>query len=107
MPICCVSRGKRVGQSILEVSRYLYLYEPRLNRNVGPLKQAERAKAIVSFRYTTDSYGQGVHEGQPVHMSLFPGVERVATNISANVLRLQECQPPGWGDPYGRVSCSE
>ncbi len=31
-------------------------------------------------------------------MSPFPGLEQVATNISANILRLQERQPTGLGD---------
>ncbi len=71
------------------------------------LERVERPKATKSIRCTCDSYGQGVHGGNLYRMSRFPGVELVASNSPANILPLQECQPPGWGDSYGSISCSE
>ncbi len=40
-------------------------------------------------------------------MSRFPGSEQVATNISANILLLEERQPKGLGDLHGSGGCIE
>ena len=45
--------------------------------------------------------------GNLYRITPFPGLERVATNISANILALQECQPQHLGDSHGSGSCSE
>jgi hypothetical protein len=53
--------------------------------------------SVSDIRYTSDSNGQGVHKGQPVANEPFAGVEQVTTNISTNILLLEECQPPDLG----------
>ena len=45
--------------------------------------------------------------GSLYRMSLFPRLERVATNIPANILLLEEPPPMGLGDSNGSANCSK
>ena len=62
------SRGKgHFGPGKL---RIMSQSELKPHRRAGWRERVERAKATVSIRYTSDSHGQGVHEGQPVSNEL-------------------------------------
>jgi hypothetical protein len=99
--------GTCLGQSSPGQSRKQCLDNVRPHGQVGVRNRVEGLKAAGSIRYTSDSHGHGVHEGHLYRMSPFSGLERVATNIPANILSLPECPLPALGDSHSSVGCSE
>ena len=57
-------------KGLVRTFRNIDLDELREARLVSRRQRVERAKAAESIRYTSDSHGQGVHEGQPVSNEL-------------------------------------
>jgi hypothetical protein len=63
--------------------------------------------SVSDIRYTSDSNGQGVHEGAPVSNEPFSWVGAGRDQHSANILLLEERQPMSLGDSNCSSSCME